>query len=39
MEVDEAPTLLSGLKDNEDIQKIMNGYASEIDKIKNIQNI
>ena len=37
MEVDKVPTSLSGLSDNADIQKIMNGYSSEIDKIKNIK--
>lgn len=36
-EVDKAPSLLSGLADNEDIKQIMNSYGGEIDKIKNIK--
>mgnify|MGYP003320848065 CR=1 FL=1 len=37
MEIDSNPTSLSGLKENQDIKKIMNGYSAEIDKIKNIK--
>lgn len=37
LEVDKNPTALSGLTANQDINKIINGYSAEIDKIKNIK--